>query len=138
MAQDKDLPKREVGGHTEPYWNAAADERLLIQQCEACEDHVFPPRVACPYCLEPSLAWVEASGEGTVYTYSTVYHPPHPAWEDDVPYTLGVVELAEGAFFFTELVNCDDDLLESGLPVTVTFDHVAADVTLPKFEPRSE
>lgn len=135
MSERKDLPKHELGDNTAPYWEAARDERLLIQQCTACDEHVFPPRCVCPYCLEPALDWVETSGEGTVYTYSTVYHPPHPAWEDDVPYTLAIVELEEGAYIFTVLENVEPEAVESGVPVSVTFDHVTDEVTLPLFEP---
>lgn len=135
MTVEKELPEPSLAGEAAPYWEAAKEEVLKIQRCEECEEHVFPPRCACPYCLSPALAWTEASGRGTVYTYSTVHHPPNAAWDDDVPYTLAIVHLEEDAYLFTELVNCAPDDVALELPVTVTFDHLTPDVTLPKFEP---
>lgn len=132
---EKELPERSVADEAAPYWQAATEERLLIQHCESCEDYVFPPRCACPYCLVDELEWVEAAGTGTVYTFSTLYVPPNPAWEEDVPFTLGIVELDEGAYMFTEITNCEPEEVELRLPVSVTFDHVTDQMTLPKFEP---
>lgn len=131
---EKELPELSVTREGEPYWEAAREERLVIQHCVSCEEFVFPPRCACPYCLSSDLEWTETAGTGTVYTYSTVHVPPSPAWEDDVPYTLAVVLLDEGVYIFTEITNCESDEVELRKPVKVTFEHVTDDVTLPKFE----
>jgi uncharacterized OB-fold protein len=46
--------------------------RFQIQRCRACAKHVFYPRVLCTHCGSPDLAWVAASGHGTVYSTTTV------------------------------------------------------------------
>jgi len=65
MTGDRPLPSHPQPTVTSPFWEATADERLLIQQCGNCEDHVWHPRSICPYCFYEDLHWVEASGEGT-------------------------------------------------------------------------
>jgi len=83
-----------------------------------------------------NLDWEESSGDGTVYSYSTVHHPPFEEWEDAVPYTLGFIQLEEGVYIFSQIINCDPEDIAVDMPVSVVFDHVSDDVTLPKFEPR--
>src|SRR5258708_10098461 len=46
--------------------------RFCIQQCTQCTRHVFTPRELCPHCGASPLRWVRASGQGTVYSTSTV------------------------------------------------------------------
>lgn len=37
-----------VNTWAQPFWDAAKEERLIIQQCSDCGKHVFYPRIACP------------------------------------------------------------------------------------------
>ena len=48
---------------------------------------------------------------------------------------LAMVELDEGPRLVTNLVGCAGDAVRVGMPVTVVFDDVAAETTLPKFRP---
>lgn len=54
------------------YQKALDAGRFQIQHCGSCGRHVFYPRESCPHCGNPSLAWVEPKGEGTVYAVTTV------------------------------------------------------------------
>lgn len=136
MEYDRPLPKKSLGGETEPYWDAAREERLVIQRCGDCDEHVFPPRVVCPYCLSKELTWVETAGTGEIYAHSTVYHPPTDHWTDAVPFTLAIIHLDEDVYLFSSIENCAPEEIHICMPVKVTFDHVTDEVTLPKFEPQ--
>ena len=46
--------------------------RFCLQHCPQCQNHVFTPRELCPHCGASPLRWVRASGQGTVYSTSTV------------------------------------------------------------------
>ena len=63
--------------------------------------------------------------------------PWHPFWVDKVPYVLASVELPEqpDLKMLTNIVECEHDALEIGMPVEVTFREVAAELTLPFFKP---
>ncbi len=48
VAMDK--PRPIADALTQPYWDAAADGRLLVQRCEACERYQWYPRAHCVAC----------------------------------------------------------------------------------------
>lgn len=69
-----------------------ADGRFMLQQCDDCKKHVFYPRVLCPHCGSPKLAWQPASGQGTVYSTTVVRRKP----EQGGDYNVALVDLHEG------------------------------------------
>jgi len=128
-----DLPTIEP--ETEPFWEAARNRRLLIQRCEACERWQYYPRPFCASCWSGDVAWAEASGEATLYTFSIVRRNDLPPFDERVPYVAAVVDLAEGPRMITEVVDCDHDAVEIGMPLDVTFRDLTDEVTIPVFRP---
>ena len=59
--------------------------------------------------------------------------PPFP---ERVPYVAAVVDLEEGPRMMTNVVDCEFDALEVGMPLEVLFQETAEDVTIPVFRPR--
>lgn len=121
---------------TRPYWDAARDGRLVLQECPECHRLRHPPLPACPDCRHGGMpGWREVSGTGTVYTYTVVRHPTHFAFADKVPYVVALVELTEGPRLVAGITGCQPDEVRAGMPVRVVFREVAGGVTLPYFEP---
>ncbi|MFQ5342242.1 MAG: Zn-ribbon domain-containing OB-fold protein [Anaerolineae bacterium] len=120
---------------TEPFWNAAREGRLLIQRCQDCRQHIFYPRLRCPFCLSERIDWVESSGRGAVYTFSVVQNNPPSAFAEDVPFVIAIVRLEEGVQMMTNIVGCDPADVCCEMPVQVTFEQVSDELTLPKFRP---
>jgi uncharacterized OB-fold protein len=119
---------------TRPYWDAATQGRLLLPRCNACGRHFFRPEVACSHCFATDWQWVEATGRGTLYSYSVVHRAPAPGFQ--VPLVLAIVELEEGPCVFSNLVGCGIADIQIGMPLQVRFEQVAAGVHLARFEPR--
>lgn len=120
-------------GVTERFWAATTAGRLLIQRCPACESHQFYPRVVCRHCGARDPEWVEASGEGAVFSYTVCHVPGAAGFGDLTPYAVAVVELAEGPRM-TAYVADDPEAVDVGAPVSVTFWRVSEDAALPVFE----
>jgi uncharacterized OB-fold protein len=120
---------------TRPYWDAARQGRLVVQQCQACGQAWHPPLPACPHCHRADLGWRQVAGTGTVYTYTVVRHPTHVALADAVPYVIAIVELTEGPRMVSGITGCDVTDVRAGMPVKVRFTAVTDEVTLPYFEP---
>lgn len=121
---------------TAPFWEATAQGRFLIQRCAACRAAIFYPRPACPSCGGSELGWEEASGRGTVHTFSIARRPTHPKFTGDGPYVVAVVELAEGPHITTNIVGCAPDDVRIGTAVELTFDEIGPDgYALPFFRP---
>jgi uncharacterized OB-fold protein len=131
----KPKPVPIVNPWARPFWEAARERRLLIQHCRDCHKHVFYPRVACPHCFSGNLEWVQASGRGTVYSYTVVYANAPSAFIADIPYVVAVIQLAEGVRMLSNIVECDLDALRCDMPVEVTFERLNDEFTLPKFRP---
>ena len=78
-----------------PYWAAAHDGRLVIQRCERCGARQLYPRDRCLVCRGP-VEWVEASGRGTVYSYTVIRQNYARPFRDWIPYVVALVDLEEG------------------------------------------
>ena len=120
---------------SQPFWDAAKRHELQIQHCNSCGTHIFYPREACSQCLSPDLIWIPVSGKGTLYSYTIAQAPTHPAFAEDVPYVIAIVELEEGPRITTNLVGCSPDHVTIGMPVMASFEEVTPEVTLVKFRP---
>ena len=120
---------------TAPYWAAAREGRLVVQECRSCRQVWHPPLPRCPHCRAADPGWRPVSGDGAVYTYTVVRHATHYAFAGQIPYVLAIVELAEGPRLVTALVGVDPDRVRVGQQVRVAFREVTDGVTLPYFEP---
>jgi uncharacterized OB-fold protein len=137
MPTDVQPPRPQPDQLTAPFWQGCREHRLLIQRCQACGHYIHWPRPVCRFCLSTDLSPEEVSGQATLYTYTLVLQPFHPYYADKVPYLLATVELVEQPklMFFTRLTDCTEDDLKIGLPMTVTYEDAAADLTFPLFRP---
>jgi uncharacterized OB-fold protein len=125
-ARRLDVPQRfdvpETDAFTRPYWAAAAEGRLLLRRCGACGRAHHYPREFCPYCWSEDVAWEEAGGRATLYTWSVVHRNDLPPFDARTPYVAAVVDLAEGPRMMTELVDCGTAVeLTAGTELAVTF-----------------
>jgi uncharacterized OB-fold protein len=120
---------------TQPYWDAARDGKLLIRRCNACKRAYFYPRDFCPHCWSEDVAWEEASGRATLYTWSVVRRNDLPPWGERVPYVAAVVDLEEGPRMMTNVEGADLEELAIGMPLVVDFRVETEDITAPIFRP---
>jgi uncharacterized OB-fold protein len=133
MDLQRPLPKPDQDSKV--YWEAAHRHELLLQQCDACHKFRFYPRSICPYCFAEKFEWVRAAGRGTVYSFTVIHRPPFPVFRDKVPYVLAIIELTEGVRMMTNIIGCEPNMVEIGMPVEVTFEDVTEEITLPQFKP---
>ena len=88
---------------TRPFWEAAAQHRLLIQRCRQCGSFQFYPRPFCITCQSDEVAWVDAKGTGEIYSLTTVRMNVLP--ELPPPYRVAIVTLDEGPRLLAGLVG---------------------------------
>ena len=119
MSMRFDLPTPDL--ETQPYWDAAKEGKLLIKRCSACGRAHFYPRPFCPHCWSDDVAWEEASGRATLYTFTIVRRNDLPPFPDRVPYVAAVVDLEEGTRMMTNVEGCDPDEVVIGMDLTVAF-----------------
>lgn len=130
-------PRRlpDVTPENERYWSAAAEGRLLLRSCRQCGLTYHYPRSLCPDCFSDDTEWIEASGRGTVYTYS-VTGGDESVPEAEKAVIVAYVELEEGPRMMTNIVDCRPEEISVGTEVSITFEQVASeDIAIPVFTP---
>ncbi|MFZ4515139.1 MAG: Zn-ribbon domain-containing OB-fold protein [Acidimicrobiia bacterium] len=126
-------PLPEPNALTQPFWEAAARHMLVRPVCGRCARSFFTPQVACPHCGSEDWEYRESSGRGLVYSMTTIYRPPLPAFA--APYTLAIVDLEEGWSMLSRVVGCAAEDVHIGMRVQVTWEDAAPGVALPNFKP---
>jgi uncharacterized OB-fold protein len=121
---------------SEFFWEGLRQNKLLIPHCTSCGRYFFPPMPGCPYCAADGdkLEHVEASGEGTVYSWIVAHYAFDPAFKGEVPYTILTVDLAEGARINGRLTGASDDAVQAGMKVQAAYED-KGDFTILCFTP---
>ncbi len=118
------------------FWEGVRRHTLLIQRCTGCGTPRHPWLPGCDACGSPDWDTVEASGEGVVYSYVVMHHPPFPAF--DPPYAVALIELAEGVRMVSNVVGVPYDKVRIGMPVRLEFRAHDDELVLPVFRAREE
>lgn len=87
--------------------------RFMLLRSPSTGGYVFFPRVAEPGTGATDLEWIEASGQGTVYS-ATIIRTRDPA----DTYNVVLVDLAEGPRMMSRVVGIAPDAVKIGMPVT--------------------
>jgi uncharacterized OB-fold protein len=135
MSETKPVPH--PSALTQPYWDGTKQGVLRIQHCAACGKARHYPRYICDACHSFDVEWKEASGRGTVHSWTVAHHAFHPGFRDDLPYTLVVVDLAEGVRALGRFSEPTGQGLKLGLPVRLGFVQGDEDYALPVFTPEN-
>ncbi len=130
----KATPIPTINPETAPYWEATNAGKLMLRRCTNCQTVVWYPRSICPVCGTPDTKWFEASGFGTVYTF-TVNHKGEGPYAAVSPYVLAYVQLDEGPRMATNIVGVNPGDVSIGQRVRVVFHDTGAGCALPRFTP---
>ncbi len=133
-------PIPQLDPESKPFWEACRRHELYLQQCRRCQGYYYYPRHTCPYCFSSEVQWRPVTGTGRVYTYTVTYQHGGAGFRDNLPFVLAYVELdgTDGVKMLTNVVDCEPDAVEIGMPVEVVFVDVNADIAVPVFRPVKE
>jgi len=111
----------------------ANEGKLGIQRCLGCQTLRHPPRPMCGDCH--SLEWdaVEATGKGTICSFTVLHHPQFPGF--DYPLITILVDLEEGTRVTSQLLQCDPADVKFGMAVEMHMHEDADGFKLPMFKP---
>ena len=111
-----------------PFWQGLRQRRILVQRCGACGALRYPPLAGCPECLGRAAEWIEVGPAGSVWSYAVYHRALQPAFADEIPYTVAVVELDDGPRITARMVRGSGPVVV-GARVAAQFEDVTADVT---------
>ena len=98
---------------TKDFWDGCAMGELRYQRCTHCGQVQLIPRSLCSACQERALQWERSAGCGRVLSYTVVHRAPTPAFRDELPYLIVLVDMNEG---FRVLANVKGG---GGTPVAI-------------------
>lgn len=116
------------------YWEAAASGTLLYQQCPSCEHRQFYPRAMCTSC-GGDTEWAQASGRGTIHTYTVIRQNWAMPFRELQPYVVAMIELEEGPRMMTNVTDVEIDDVHIGMPVECYVVEVEDRLGLPFWRP---
>ena len=127
MMAEHSLPAPPPSPESLEFVAAAKEGRFLIRRCTACHKAHWYPRALCPFCFGET-AWEQASGNGTIYSYSVMRRV-------DPPFSIAYVTLEEGPVMMTSVVDCDLNALAIGQTVAVVFKPASDGTPVPCVRP---
>jgi uncharacterized protein len=124
-----DLPLPDVDDPlTAEFWAAARSGRLVLPRCANCAYLQWPPERVCPECQHTDRVWHEFLPEGTLWSYAVYHRALDPAFADQVPYVVGLVELDAGRKMYGLMKN-DESAVHIGQRVRGVFQEATEEVT---------
>ena len=121
---------------SQPFWDAANQERLVIQNCRACDRLQHPPAPACSQCGSgDELEWKDMSGRGTIYNYGVVHDCPVRLLQEDQPFNVAVIMLEDdpGIQMYSHLPGTPADEVPVGASVELVFEVTANGQKVPEW-----
>ena len=121
---------------TQPFWAAANEGKLVIQNCTTCTRLQHPPKPMCAQCNSAEgLEWRQMSGRGKIYNYGVVHDCPIRLLQADQPFNVAVVMLEEdpGIQMYSHLPGTLADQVPVGASVEVVFEATANGQKVPEW-----
>ena len=117
--EGRPLPRPDhVSAH---FWAEAAAGRLVLQRCTVCGEAQFYPRALCAHC-GGDTAWEEASGTGTIHTFTVIRQNGVPPFNERIPFVVATVDLDEdGARLIAAMPALDPADARVGMRVRAAF-----------------
>lgn len=100
-------------GPEEQFRSYLAEGRFMLQRSASTGAHVFYPRPFIPGTGETDLEWVEASGEGVVYSTTVNRRSP----EKGGTFNLALIDMAEGVRMLSRVVGTAPEDVRIGMTV---------------------
>lgn len=117
------------------FWEGAKKGKLMIQKCLKTNNFFLYSRAHFGGSAEDDYIWVEASGEGTVYSYIISYIPGGSEhYINKVPYIVASIKLIEGVRLTSNIITKNLDKVKIGDKVKVTFVKLNDNITYPCFK----
>jgi uncharacterized OB-fold protein len=104
--------------------------KVMATKCTKCGTIHFPPKMDCPKCQDSGVEWVEIKNAGKLLTHTTVHYGPS-GFENDAPYTLGIVDFGDGLRVFGRISKAIDvSTIKAGMelkavPVKLSDDRIS-------------
>ncbi len=71
-----------------------------------------------------------------MFSYIVFHQSYNPAFAQDIPYNVALVQLEEGPRMYSNIVGVANDKVKVGDQLEIVFDPVTSEITIPRFRLR--
>jgi len=118
---------------SQPYWDGLREGKLMLQHCAACGKVRHYPRPVCPHCFSMESEFKAAPLGGTLHTWTVCHHPFNFFFKAQSPFIVALVDMDAGVRINAPLRGVAESDLKIGQKVTLAFEPVTQETTLPYF-----
>ena len=105
---------------TAEFFDGTAAGQFLLRHCRTCRALSAPQAAQCENCSSTALDWRPASGDATLVSWTVAHSKPDASGETNRT-ILGIAELAEGLWWWSQIVGADPAELRVGAPLRIGF-----------------
>jgi uncharacterized OB-fold protein len=110
-------------GPVDQYLRYLAEGRFKLQRSTRSGEYLYYPSAFGSHAASGELEWVDVSGQGTVYSVTTVRRPAKHGGD----YNTSIVQLDEGPRMLTRVLGIEPDGVKIGMKVSAKIELPAWD-----------
>ncbi len=117
------------------FWEGAKKNRLMLQKSKNNGNFFLYSVGHSNVAADHEFEWVEASGNGEIYSYTVSYIPGGSKYYlDKTPYIIGSILLEENVRIMSNIITDDIKSVEIGKKVKVYFKKLSEEIVFPCFK----
>ncbi|HMC39766.1 MAG TPA: OB-fold domain-containing protein [Acidimicrobiales bacterium] len=120
---------------TAAFFDATAQGRFLLMRCRPAGHWNRPQADRCAECDSTELEPAPASGRAALVSWVVLHPRPSEGGDPGLVTVPAIVELAEGPWWWTEIVGTDPAGLSDGMALEVVFERPEGSEAVPVFTP---
>jgi uncharacterized OB-fold protein len=113
-------------GATAEFFDGTAAGQFLLRHCTACGALCAPQAAQCEQCCSTALDWRPASGDAILVSWTIAHGKPNARGAASRT-ILGIAELAEGPWWWSQIIDADPAELRAGTPLRISFQRYGAE-----------
>ena len=117
------------------FWEGAKQKKLMIQKSKNSGIHFLYSIGHSKILADEDCEWVEASGNGIIYSFTISYIPGGSKYYlDKTPYVISSILLQENVRLMSNIITNNIEDVQIGKKVKVEFKELNEEITLPYFK----
>jgi uncharacterized OB-fold protein len=120
---------------TAAFFDGTSRSEFLLMRCRPHGHWNRPQAERCGKCDSPDLDAAAASGRARLISWAVVHPRPRDGAAPEPPAVPAIVELQEGPWWWTQIVDADPSSLRDGQSLQVRYERPEGSEAVPVFAP---
>ena len=123
---------------TAAFFDGTGRSAFLLMRCRPHRHWNRPQAERCAECGSPDLETAPASGRARLVSWAVVHARPGAGGATEPPAVPAIVELEEGPWWWTQIVDADPASLRDGQSLVVRYERPEGSEAVPVFSPADD